>query len=640
MVIILRNIFAAVVALCAARASALTPQEVFRLSEPSVVSLEVIDDRATILAAYSAIALDKDRIVTQFDLLSVGPVLRVSYRGRSAIATPARRDNRRNLCTLTVKGLNLAPSRLVQEDRAPTVGGTVYALGNTLGLGIGISDGVISGLREYAGDSYVQFTAPIAPGSQGGGLFDSEARLVGVIQYRPLGGQNVNFAQPAKWLTQIDGRSEQTSRSADWSTRAFALSREENWRALAEHAQSWLAADGNSSDAWFHLAYARLGLGEWQLAERGYREVLKREPGALNAATGAARALVALKQNTAALDLLRPWLAQHREHGELWSIIGFAELNLGHLDKSETAFQEAIRFEPWNREARFGLVSLARSRQDWRSALRELRVLAGTNMEDKGTWLQLAEAYLHQGRPARALASVEQILVIDPSNADALLWKGNALIALKRHREAIDVIKQSLTGKLLSPIWGWSALGDAYTEQRLWPEAIAAYREGLKLAPGDVIVQQKLGIALKDSGQFSDALALFEKLKLNKPDDPFPWRQIGFVHGYLDQADKAIPAYERSLAIDPTQPKVWRALMEAYHSAGRRDDMRRAYDKLSALDREWAEAAYRNLILPYESALETNYSIDLPRQRACGRGRGCKRIRTCARFRFIGCGVG
>ena len=216
--------------------------------------------------------------------------------------------------------------------------------------------------------------------------------------------------------------------------------------------------------------------------------------------------------------------------------------------------------------------------------------------------MQLAEAYLHQGRPARALASVEQILVIDPSNADALLWKGNALIALKRHREAIDVIKQSLTGKLLSPVWGWSALGDAYTEQKLWPEAIAAYREGLKLAPEDVIVQQKLGIALKDSGQFSDALALFEKLKLNKPDDPFPWRQIGFVHGYLDQANKAIPAYERSLALDPKQPKVWRALMEAYHSAGRRDDMRRAYDKLSALDREWAEGAYRNLILPYELA--------------------------------------
>ena len=145
-----------------------------------------------------------------------------------------------------------------------------------------------------------------------------------------------------------------------------------------------MAADGNSSDAWFHLAYARLRLGEWQLAERGYREVLKREPDALNAATGAARALIALKQNTPALDLLRPWLAQHREHGELWSIIGFAEFNLGHLDKSETAFQEAIRFEPWSSEARFGLVSLAHSRQDWRSALRELRVLAGPNMEDKG----------------------------------------------------------------------------------------------------------------------------------------------------------------------------------------------------------------------------------------------------------------
>jgi hypothetical protein len=42
--------------------------------------------------------------------------------------------------------------------------------------------------------------------------------------------------------------------------------------------------------------------------------------------------------------------------------------------------------------------------------------------------------------------------------------------------------------------------------------------------------------------------------------------------------------------------------MEAYHAAGRRDDVKRAYDKLSASDRNTAEAAYRRLILPYEGA--------------------------------------
>lgn len=587
--------------LVAVPANALTPQEVFRLSEPSVVALELIDDSAVVLAAYSGIAWDKDHIVTQCDLLSTGAKFRVSYRGRSAIGVPDQRDTRRNLCTLSVNGLNLVAPRLA-DDRGLSVGSTAYAVGNTLGLGIGISDGVVSGLREFAGDSYIQFTAPIAPGSQGGGLFDSDARLIGIVQYRPHGGQNVNFAQPASWLRQVTTRGERVVGGADWSARARALLREENWRVLAEHSQRWIASDSGSTEAWFQLAYANLRLGEWQLAERGYREALKREPGSLPASIGAARALLGDKQAAAALELLRPFRAQRPEQGDLWMTIGFAETSLNHPEQAEAAFQQALRFEPWNREARYGLANLARSRNDWRNVLRELRVLTSSNVDDKRIWVPLAEAYLHLGRPARALASVDRILATNPNDADALFWKGNALTALKRHQESIAVLKQSLAAKLLKPEWGWASLAEAYVGQRLWAEAIYAYREGLKVAPGDINLTRNLGVALKDSGQYIEALVLFEKLKQEQPEDPFPWRQIGFVHGYLDQPNKAIPACERSLAIDPNQPKVWRALMEAYHSAGRLDDMRRAYSKLSALDRSWAEAAYRSLILPYEAA--------------------------------------
>lgn len=583
-------------------AYALTPQEIFRLSEPSIAIVEVVDDHATIIGAFSAIALDKDHVATQCDLLSTGPIIRVSYRGHSATAAVDRRDNQRNLCILAVSGVNMVSARMGPDDRVPTVGSTVYALGNTLGMGTGISDGVVSGVREYAGDSYIQFTAAIAHGSQGGGLFDAEGRLIGIIQYRPIGGQNVNFARPAKWLSQIEARSEQSSRSADWSTRAITHNREENWRALAEHAQRWTAADSNSIEALLYLGFARLRLKDWQIGEKTYREVLKREPASIPAALGLAQALLNSNQSAAVIELLRPLLAQNRENGELWSSIGYAELDQKHSDKAESAFREAIRIEPWNRGARFGLIALARSRSDWRGALRELRVLTASNVEDKSANLMLAEAYLKSGRPVPALATAERILANYPNDADALLWKGASLIALKRNHEGIDALKQCVTGKLLGPEWGWGSLGDAYATQKLWPEAIASYREGLKIAPDNLYLQRNFGIALKDSGQFTEAMAIFEKIKTAHPNDPFPWRQIGYVHGYLDQADKAIPVYERALALDPKDPKLWRALMEAYHSAGSNNDMRRAYDKLSGVDRQWADAAYHDLILPYEPA--------------------------------------
>jgi tetratricopeptide (TPR) repeat protein len=178
--------------------------------------------------------------------------------------------------------------------------------------------------------------------------------------------------------------------------------------------------------------------------------------------------------------------------------------------------------------------------------------------------------------------------------------KGGALYALRRHREAADVLKRGLDLKPLRPALGWGWLGDIYCDLRLYPEAINAYREALKVNLKDPSLRGRLGIALKDGSQREEALALFEQLKEENPKDPFPWRQIGYVYGYLDQPARAIPAYEQSLSLEVNQPKVWRALMEAYHTAGRRDEVMRAYRKLQALDRSWGERAYNDLLLPYE----------------------------------------
>ena len=95
------------------------------------------------------------------------------------------------------------------------------------------------------------------------------------------------------------------------------------------------------------------------------------------------------------------------------------------------------------------------------------------------------------------------------------------------------------------------------------------------MEPGNASLRGSLGMALKDHFQFEEALVLFEQLKTENPNEPFPWRQIGFVYGYLVRPEAAISAYEQSLKLDPKQPKVWRALMESYHTAGRQEDVKR-----------------------------------------------------------------
>jgi hypothetical protein len=80
------------------------------------------------------------------------------------------------------------------------IGERVYAIGNPRGLEQTISDGIISGHREFDGTSWIQHSAPISPGSSGGALISSRGELVGINAYLLTESQNLNFAVPAPTL--------------------------------------------------------------------------------------------------------------------------------------------------------------------------------------------------------------------------------------------------------------------------------------------------------------------------------------------------------------------------------------------------------------------------------------------------------
>lgn len=76
------------------------------------------------------------------------------------------------------------------------IGQKVYTIGNPVGLECSISEGIISGLRVYNNKSFIQTTAPISPGSSGGGLFNESGYLIGITTASIDKGQNLNFAIP------------------------------------------------------------------------------------------------------------------------------------------------------------------------------------------------------------------------------------------------------------------------------------------------------------------------------------------------------------------------------------------------------------------------------------------------------------
>ena len=81
-----------------------------------------------------------------------------------------------------------------------TVGQKVIAIGSPQGLENTVSDGILSGVRDYKSIRYLQITAPISPGSSGGPVLNESGKMVGVATFQFEKGQNLNFAVDAGHL--------------------------------------------------------------------------------------------------------------------------------------------------------------------------------------------------------------------------------------------------------------------------------------------------------------------------------------------------------------------------------------------------------------------------------------------------------
>jgi serine protease Do len=97
-----------------------------------------------------------------------------------------------------------APTATPLETSAtPALDETVYAVGNALGDGVVIRDGLLTSMTPEDQDArwkWLRFSAAASPGNSGGPLLDAQGRVVGVVTMRSP-GENLNFALPIERVT-------------------------------------------------------------------------------------------------------------------------------------------------------------------------------------------------------------------------------------------------------------------------------------------------------------------------------------------------------------------------------------------------------------------------------------------------------
>jgi Do/DeqQ family serine protease len=147
---------------------------------------------------------DKGHIVTNYHVIAEATQINVQLRdGREAPAEVVGTDQDTDLAVLHIKLAHLPEIKMGRSDRL-RVGDPVLAIGNPMGLGQTVTQGIISAtgrgrLGVSTFESFIQTDAAINFGNSGGALVDDRGELIGIntaIIARNAGIEGIGFAIP------------------------------------------------------------------------------------------------------------------------------------------------------------------------------------------------------------------------------------------------------------------------------------------------------------------------------------------------------------------------------------------------------------------------------------------------------------
>ena len=186
----------------------LTPAEIAERATPSIVSIRtetglgtgfVVHEDGWIVTNLHVIA-GSDEVVVHLPDRSEYPVVEIMNASAAHDLIVLRIDAKKKLRPL-----------LLGNSEKLRAGDPVVAIGHPLGLEDTVSNGLLSAIRRVEGVTLLQVSAPIAPGSSGGPLFNEQGEVIGVATAILLGGQNLNLGLPANYVKELVDKPEPIS---------------------------------------------------------------------------------------------------------------------------------------------------------------------------------------------------------------------------------------------------------------------------------------------------------------------------------------------------------------------------------------------------------------------------------------------
>jgi len=257
----------------------------------SVLKIEAVNGSGRVQIG-SGVIVAGDTVVTNCHVTREATSVSVVQAGTRSSAQAQASDMTHDVCLLRVPGLQAAA---VPVGRSGSLkqGQELLALGYTGGAGLQISSGSVVALHRWSGAHVIQCSNGFTSGASGGGLFDKDGALVGILTFRLRGGRAHYYAAPADWLLDPPGGElrfaevqpqsghpfwEETPEAQPLFLQAAALERAGQWVALARLAEHWASEDADDPESFYLRAVAYEGMGRTDAAIAAWMRSLDIDP--------------------------------------------------------------------------------------------------------------------------------------------------------------------------------------------------------------------------------------------------------------------------------------------------------------------------------------------------------------------------
>ena len=395
-------------------ALAQTAPQIAEKTLAATVYLEMQDSKGLPLGFGSGFFVRDNLIATNYHVIegaARGTAKLVSKFTTYTIEGVTATDKTNDLALLKVTAPGIKPLPLGNSTDVK-IGETVYVAGNPKGLEGTFSNGIISSRRDKNTKERLQMTAPISPGSSGGPVLNSKGEVIGVSFMTLVGGQNLNFAIPSRYLTEL----------------------------LTKSKPATPLAQGNrsiSAETYFMWGYTKSDLGDYKGAITDYTQAIRLNPDDAKAYYNRGIAKRKLGQHFAAIADYDIAIRLNPDDAKAYYNRGIAKRKLGQHFAAIADYDIAIRLNPDYADAYYNRGLVKHHLGQHFAAIADYDIAIRLNPDYADTYNNRGNVKSDLGQHFAAIADYDIAIRLNPDYAKAYYNRGNVKYHLGQHFAAI-----------------------------------------------------------------------------------------------------------------------------------------------------------------------------------------------------------